>query len=167
LRRLVAALAAGGLALVACGGDDDTEGALRPAIELIEPAISALEQELGGPQDFFEVTADPQLVRLYVAREQATRAAPYVYVGGEVAPAGDLVGAGGGTFPGDAVDVDPDTVLAVIEDELDDPDVVLFSIAGNGTGAVQYVATVRSAKGGLLDVVVADDGAILSVAPRT
>lgn len=165
MRRLLAALVAAGVAVAACGDDDagGGDGPVRPAIELIEPAIAAVEAELGGPQDFFEVTAEPQRVRLWVAREEATRAVPYVYVGGELARLGDPQGAEGGTFPGAAVDVDPDAVLDVIDDELDEPDVILFSIAGDGSGAVQYQATVRSDKGGTLDVVVAGDGTILSV----
>jgi hypothetical protein len=168
--RLAAALVAGALAVMAaaCGGDDEDGGggsgdAVRPQVDEIAPAIDAVEAELGGPQDFFEVTAGPQQVQLFVARDRATRAATYVYVRGELASVGDPVGASGGTFPGDAVDFDPDTILTQLDDELDEPDVVGFSIEGDGTGAVQYVAAVRSAQGGTIDVVLAADGEIQSV----
>ena len=51
--------------------------------------MAAVEAELGGPQQYFEVNATPQVVNLFVADDgRRRRSSPYVYVGGELAPAG-------------------------------------------------------------------------------
>jgi hypothetical protein len=166
--RLVAAIVAVAVSMAACGGDDDDGrgAALRPQLETIAPAIEAVEAELGGPQEYFEITAEPQRVQLYVARADATQVAPYVFVGGELAAAGDAASASGGTFGVDALDFDADTVLDGLDAALDSPDVIGFSVAGNDQGHVQYQAIVRSEQGGLLDVVLAADGAVQSVTAR-
>ncbi len=107
---------------------------------------TAVEAELGGPQQFFEINATPQLVNLFVAVDGATQVAPYVYVGGELAPAADPAGADGPTFGADALSFDPDTVLDAVAADLPDADVELFSIAGD---PVQYRATVQSGDAGV------------------
>src|SRR3954447_1216934 len=106
MRRVVAMVAAmllvGGA--VACGDDDDSAAAPeRPALDQIAPAIAAVESKLGGPQQYFEVNATPQVVNLFVADATATSVTPYVYVGGAVAPAGPSQGAQGNTFSAAAV----------------------------------------------------------------
>lgn len=148
--------------LVGCGSDDGGGESLRPQLDQIAPAIDAVEAELGGPQEFFEITAEPQQVRLFVARDGATEVVPYVFIGGELAPAGAPTAAEGGTFPADSVNVDADSILDRVDAELDEPDVVSFSIAGDGTGAVQYVALVQSEEGGVVEVVLGPDGSIQS-----
>jgi len=168
VRAIVAAVlagAVGAMAMTACGGGDDE--ALRPRLDQVVAAIDALEAELGGPQSYFEITADPQSVRLFVAVDDATQVQRYVFIGGELAPAGDPEGASGGTFTADALDFDAATVFDQIEADLDDPDVVLLSIAGDGTGAVEYQATVQSDEGGTLEIVLGPDGAVRSAAPGT
>jgi hypothetical protein len=94
-----------GLLMVAaaCGGDDDSES--DTFVSEIRPAIEAVEDELGVGQQFFEVTANPQVVNLFVAVDDATAAVPYVYLDGELQPpAPTLTGASGFTFSADAVD---------------------------------------------------------------
>ncbi len=148
------------LTLSACGGDGDDN--VTPVLDQIAPAVAAIEAELGGPQQYFEINATPQLVNLFVAIDGATRVAPYVYVGGELAPAADPAGAEGPTFGSESLSFDPDAVLDAVGAELPDADVELFSIAGN---PVQYRASVQSDDGGALEVVVAADGRVLSVDP--
>ena len=81
-----------------CGGDDDD--AVRPVLDQIAPAIAAVEAELGGPQQYFEINATPQVVNLFVATDDATTVTPYVYVGGELASTGRAGDGGGGDVRG-------------------------------------------------------------------
>ena len=151
------------LALAACGGDGNDP--VTPALDQIAPAVAAVEAELGGPPQFFEINATPQVVNLFVATDDAMQVVPYVYVGGELATAAEPAGAEGSTFGADALTFDSATVLDAIEAELPDADVVLFSVAGGPGGAVQYTASVQSADGGSLDVVLGPDGSVESVTP--
>jgi len=151
------------IAVAACGGD---EGPTRPQPDAIAPAVAAVEAELGGPQQYFEITAEPQRVELWVALDGGTAAVPYVYIGGEVGPAAASQPASGETFvPGDAP-FDPDTVLDQLDEDLDDPDIVQLSIGRNAAGEVDLLVVVQSAEGGLLDVTLAPDGTVRSVDPR-
>jgi hypothetical protein len=162
--RVVALVAAALLAVVAagCGGDDDGE---RPALDQIPPAVAALEAKLGGPQQYFEINATPQLVNLFVADAAKTTVTPYVYVGGAVAPAGQPAGAEGNTFAAAAATFDPATILAGVTDRLPSSDIVLFTIAGGPEGTVQYTAAVQSKEGGTLTVTLGADGVVQSVDP--
>jgi hypothetical protein len=132
----------------------------------IRPAIEAVEAELGTGQEFFEVTATPQLVNLFAAVEDATEAVPYVYLDGELQPpAPALTGASGFTFTGDAVDFDEATILDAVAAELPDSTIEALSIEGGEGGVVRYVISTLSPEGGRLDVTVAPDGAVLEVDP--
>ena len=124
-----------------CGADDDE--AVRPVVDQIVPAIAAVEDELGGPQQFFEINATPQVVNLFVATDGGTMVTPYVYVGGEVASPAEPTTAEGATFVADAVTFDAATILDGVTDELPDSDVARLSIVGGPGGAVRYGATVR------------------------
>ena len=77
-----------------------------------------MEAELGGAQQFFEVNATPQVVNVFVATDGATSVTPYVYVGGELAPAGAPSTAEGATFAAGALTFDPATVLDGLTTEL-------------------------------------------------
>ena len=59
------------LTLSACGGDGDDN--VTPVLDQIAPAVAAIEAELGGPQQYFEINATPQLVNLFVAIDGATQ----------------------------------------------------------------------------------------------
>ena len=102
-----------------------TTTTVTPVLDQIAPAVAAVEAELGGPQQYFEINATPQLVNLFVAIDGATRVAPYVYVGGELAPAADPAGAEGPTFGSDVAAFDPGAVLDGVAAELPDADVEL------------------------------------------
>jgi hypothetical protein len=151
--------------LGACGDDDEPPAAL-PLVGEIAPAVAAVEAELGGPQDYFEVNATPQLVNLFVATDAGSTATAYVYLDGELqppAPPGQV--AGGATFRAEALDFDPDLVFSGIAEELGDPTVTQFVVVGGPGGAVQYSAFVTSSEGGVLDVLLGPDGAVLGVDP--
>jgi hypothetical protein len=147
-----------------CGGGGDGDGG--SFVADIRPAIEAVETELGTGQEFFEVTATPQLVNLFVAIEEATEAVPYVYLDGELQPpAPALTGASGFTFTADDVDFDEATILDAVAAELPDSTIEALSIEGGEGGVVRYVISTLSAEGGRLDVTVGPDGAVLEVDP--
>jgi hypothetical protein len=150
-------------ALAGCGGGGGDD---RSFVVDILPAIDAVEADLGPGQEYFEVTATPQLVNLFVAIEGATSAVPYVYLDGELQPpAPALTGAAGFTFTAEAVDFDETSILDAVSQELPDSTIEALSIEGGDAGTVRYVVSTRSPEGGRLDVTVAGDGAVLEVDP--
>jgi hypothetical protein len=161
----VAAVVGGAvLALAGCGGSGDDDGIAWPAD--VYAAVDAVEAELGAGQEYFEVTANPQLTNVFVATDDAAAAVPYLYVDGELQPpAPALTGASGFTFTADAIDFDPDAVLGRVADELPDASIDALSVEGGDGGVVRYVVSVRSDVGGLLDVTVGPDGEVLAVDP--
>jgi hypothetical protein len=164
MRLRVAALVAATVILASCGGSTGPE---RPRLDQIQPAIAALEHKLGGPQQYFEINATPQVVNLFVADAAKAMVTPYVYVGGAVAESAAPAGASGNTFAASAVTFDPETVLDHVVDRLPDSDIVLFTIAGGPGGAVQYTAGVKSKQGGTLEVTLGPDGSVQAVVPDT
>jgi hypothetical protein len=148
----------------ACGGDDDDDATV-PAVELIQPAVAAVESERGGAQEYFEINVSGSTVNLFVATDAATTATAYRYLGGELLPPDPPQQASGATFGADALTFDPDTVLDAVVAELDGPVVARFVVVGGPGGAVQYAATIASAQGGQLDVLLAADGTIQGVDP--
>lgn len=138
----------------------------KPAyVDDVSAAIDAVEAELGGPQEFFEVTSNDQFTNVFVAVDDSTAAIPYLFVDGEVQPPAPRVdGAEGDTFTRDDVDFDPDRVVGVAQAQLPDADVDAISVYGSPIGAT-YVLSATSATGGILDIVVGPDGSVLSVEP--
>jgi hypothetical protein len=131
-------------------------------VDLIAPAIAAVEEELGGPQRYFEINATPTLVNLFVADEEAGQVIPYTFIDGALT--GEAASdAQGNTFASDVIDIDPNAVTARVEAELPDSLQEAFVIEGDAEGAVRYSIVVTSSVGGQLLVVVAGDGTIVSV----
>jgi hypothetical protein len=159
-------LAASLMALAACSGGSDrtTSGGGDSFVSDIAAAAAAVDAALGGPQDFFEITATPQLTNVFVAIDGGTAAVPYIFLDGELqAPAPRIDGAAGQTFTADAIDFDEATVLDGVENDLPDATIDSFSVEGGPGGFVRYVVSARSEQGGVLDIVVAPSGAVIEV----
>ena len=146
------------------GGDDETTGVVG-AVADIRPAIEAVEAELGGGQEYFEVTATAQLTNLFVAVDDATSAGAVRLRRRRAAAAGACADrASGFTFGADAIDFDEDAVL----------DCGRRRAAGcrRSTGSRSRAATgtalrrIRCASEvGVARVTVAPDGTVLAVDP--
>ncbi|NND73887.1 MAG: hypothetical protein HKN44_02670 [Ilumatobacter sp.] len=156
---------AAALVAVALGCSSDPAPS-EPLAADVRAAVAAVEAARGGPQEFFEVTATPQLTNVFVAIDDAGAAVPYVYLDGELQPpAPRLDGAAGHTFTADALDFDDATVLSGVRSDLPAATIDAFSVEGTAGGFVRYVVSVRSEQGGVLDVVVAPRGAVVEVNP--
>lgn len=167
--------------LVGCSASDDGAENVSPLLDEpageVEPtdapayvadvvaAVEAVEAELGGPQQYFEVTATPQLTNVFVAVDDATAAVAYLFVDGELQPPAPSREGTGNVFGLDDIDFDPDRVVGVAQAQLPSADIGALSVYGNGSG-VTYVLMATSDVGGVLDIVVGADGAVLSVDPR-
>ena len=178
--RILAAFVAAAM-LVGCSGSDATSGdvsddpqvGLDAAPDISAPqyildvrnAIDAVEAELGGPQEFFEVTSNAQFTNVFVAVDGGTAAVAYAFVDGELQPpAPKRSGATGNTFMADDVDFVDDRILSGVTADLPESGIDAISVYGDGFGAT-YVLAATSSVGGFLDIVVGPDGAIFSVDP--
>ena len=132
----------------------------------IGPALAAVDAARGGPQQFFEANATPQLVNVFVAADDATTAVPYVYVDGQLGPPGPPEPASGATFGTDAVTFDPAHALEQVTTDLPDTELLVFSVVGGPGGAGRYGVVGRSVAGGTLDITLSPQGAVLAVDAR-
>jgi hypothetical protein len=157
------------VALAACSGgsgSSDSAGNDEQSsfVADVRLAAEAVEAELGGPQEFYEITATPQLTNVFVAADAGTSAVPYIYVDGELQPPAPAIeGVEGQTFTSDALDFDEASVLDGVTADLPTATVDAFSVEGGAGGFVRYVISARSAQGGVLDIVVAPSGAVVEV----
>lgn len=136
-----------------------------PIVEQIAPAIAALEAELGGPQQYFEINATSQLVNLWVSLNDGAVAQPWVYLAGELSSDEGRPGATGFTFTAAQVGFDPAVVMSEVAEQLPTATLDSFHVFGAKGGDVVYHLLVTSDKGGALEVAVGADGAVLSVDP--
>jgi hypothetical protein len=163
--RLAVLALAFALPLGACGSDGDDEPAPVVAsplrVDLIDDAVSALEEQLGAPQEYYEINATAALVNLFVAGDGGVTA--WVYLDGELSSE-ELTGTPeGATFRADAVAFDPDTVLDTVGTELPTTRQDAFEILGGPDGVVKYSVIATSAAGGQLIIQVGPEGNIIEV----
>jgi hypothetical protein len=173
--RLVFTSSALGLATVACSGADEASPAptlvrqtlpdagLLPRVDLVDEAVAALEAELGGPQQYFEINATPGLVNLIVSLNNGALAQFWVYLDGELSSKDEPQAASGFTFAADALDFQEDTVLEQVQREVPGSALSAFVVDAGEGGVVRYTVVVNSGSGGQLLAVLAADGAVLSV----
>jgi len=135
-----------------------------PRVDLVPVAVAALERQLGGVQQYFEINATPRLVNLFVALNNATVVQPWLYLDGQLTSQ-EGTPASGGTFEAAQLSFEPATVLDKVRSELPDATLQSFVVIGDGQGNVQYSVLVSSARGGGLEVVVGPDGSVKSVDP--
>jgi hypothetical protein len=150
-------------------GADAGDPAVRnplPIVDQIPAAIDALEAETGGAVEFFEINATAQFVNLFVALNDGAVAQPWLYAAGELTSS-EGQPASGGTFSGDAVDVDPEVIFDRLLDEVPGITVQSFYIHGDGAGNLLYGVLASSEQGGGLDIVLAPNGDVVSVDPVT
>ncbi|MFZ2443961.1 MAG: hypothetical protein WAW51_16475, partial [Ilumatobacteraceae bacterium] len=100
-RRCVAALCVTALVVLAACSDDTSPAssvespaadsttagediATLPIIDQIDAAVAALEAQLGGPQEYFEINATARLVNLFVALNDGAVAQPWLYLAGSL-----------------------------------------------------------------------------------
>lgn len=136
-----------------------------PRVDLVLPAVQALEAQLGAPQDYFEINATSQLVNIIISLNNGAFAQNWLYLDGELTSK-EPESAAGNTFEAAALDFDPAVVLAKIRTDLPDATPNLFLIEGGPNGAARYTAVVTSSKGGQLLVVVGADGHVIEVNPN-
>jgi hypothetical protein len=146
--------------------DASTDPDALPRVDLIAPAVQALEAKLGGPQQYFEVNATAKLVNLIIAVNNATLAQTWLYLDGELTSK-DAQPASGHTFVAAALTFDAGTVLGQVRHDLADSVLDFFYVLGGADGSVQYKVDVTSPQGGQLEVVVGPDGKVLEVDPLT
>lgn len=141
-----------------------SRAATLPRVDLIDDAVTALEAELGSPQQFFEINATSSLVNLIVALNDGKVAQPWVYFQGDLSST-EGAEASGFSFSASALDFEPDNVLSKVQAELPDSSPDLFFVEGGADGTVRYSVAVTSKQGGQLVVVVGPDGTVQSVDP--
>lgn len=134
-------------------------------VDLIGPAVAALEAKLGGPQQYFEINANAKVVNLFVALNDAKLAQPWLYFDGKLSNS-DPKAAQGATFVASALPTDPAVLLSQIGTDLPGTQLDLIEVRGGPAGAVQFTVAATSSKGGQLLVEVGPDGKIVSVDPN-
>ena len=137
-------------------------------MEDISAAVAAVESALGGVQRYYEVNATPTLVNVFVAGADGAATA-YVYdaVADSLGEPTALGPGTGNTFTWSQADFDADQVLRPTLEQLPEALPRTFAVTAASDTAVQYVITMESKQGGILDVQVDGDGAVLGVSART
>jgi hypothetical protein len=159
-----------------CSGDADTSVTTPAAsvpppvtgvpdelrVDLVAPAIAALEVELGGAQEYFEINVLGDIVNLFVAGAGATSVTPWAYQDGSLSSA-PAQAAQGATFQGEAVAFDPEQILGEVRAQLPDAVLRALEIIGGPNASVRYTVVLVSSSGGQILAEVAADGTIIGV----
>ncbi len=140
-------------------------GAPALRVEEIEAAVAAVEDELGGPQRYFEINATDVLVNLFVAGPDGTTVTPYAFARGGLTSDEAVEGVEGNTFTADALDVDPERVTSCVAAQLPTSTLEVFAVDAGPGGVLRYTIVTRSSAGGRLLVEVRGTGEVLGVEP--
>jgi hypothetical protein len=156
------------LAVGVAGCSDDANSpptqAVSPVVDQIVPAIIALEELLGGPQDYVEINADAQMVSLITFDAEASQAQAYRYLQGVIAPASEPFAISGGTpLRAEWIAFDPEQILVTLRTELPESAVVGFVILAGANQTAAFEAIVQSRQGGQILVRLGPEGQVLSV----
>ena len=113
------------------------------------------------------MNATPTLVNVFVAGADGTATA-YVYdaVNDTLNEPAEPQPASGNTFTWSQVDFDPDNVLSDALGELPNALPRTFAVTAATADAVQYLVTLESAQGGVVDDLVDQDGKVLGAQAR-
>jgi hypothetical protein len=142
-------------------GVSSTDG---PVVDQIMAAVEALEELLGGPQDYVEINADPQMVSLITFDAATSQARAYRYLGGVITPASEAFSISGGTvLRAEWIEFDPDHIFGMLRSELPDSTIVGFVVLGTADQTATYEAVVQSRQGGQILVSLSGTGTVLSV----
>ncbi len=137
-------------------------GAAPVLLDKIRPAVAALEAQLGGAQQYFEVNATVTLVNLFVATDDATKAVAYVYdADGTLEPPAVAVPASGPTFAASQMTFDETRVMALTVSQLPTSTFLRFSVTGADGGGVGYAITAGSSTGTEFQISVGPTGNVL------
>jgi hypothetical protein len=132
----------------------------------IPAAVAALEQRLGGPQEYTEINAIPEGVNLFVAIEEGQEAPWFYRSEGGLEPPPAFSDAAGEPFSVEGVDLAlaDDLVLQV---QRQFPGAVVTSVALLDVPDQGLVWALRSQspRGGVLQVTFSTDGRVLSATP--
>jgi hypothetical protein len=156
------AVLAATVALAGCAGGTDAQPG--PRVEWIEDALAAVAAARGGEPAYLEISATLAHVDAIVrdAESDGESAVLYRYADGELTGPIEPRDDPRPTFTSDDVMIDPDTIFDGLRDELDDPAIVDLAIRVEGGGQV-IDATVASEQGGILLVLLGDDGTVLGL----
>lgn len=143
------------------------------AIDLIDEAIEAVNDQFDPEAAFYEINATPDGVNMFVSvtgegGSPAVVQARYTSTRGLVVSE-DAVAADGAVFPGSAVDFDPDSILDVALEQLSSTQPRVFIITATSfvdgeqrvSDRVDYRLVMESDKGGRLVVLLGRDGSVL------
>lgn len=133
-----------------------------PQVGAIADAVAAVERQLGGPQQYFEINATALRVNLFVSLNNATLAQAFSFLGGRLTSQTPAA-ASGNTFAASALTFDPQRLLAKVRTDLPGSVITAVEIVGGPQGAVRYTAIVSSREGSGLLVVLDPAGNVLSV----
>ena len=169
LRRIVVGVAAIAVSVTTLGACSSESPEKSLAIDLIDDAISAVDDRFGGLSGFYEINATSDGVNLFVSTmiDETTPGvvqARYTSEEGLVV-ADEPVPSEGPVFDKDAVDFDPDSIIEAARAQLSTalPRVFIITATagvGNGSG-VSYRLVMESQRGGRLVVFLGRDGTIL------
>lgn len=172
------------LGLGACSSDVSRESSSygasessggRPVVELIDDAITAVDEHFSATSNFYEINATSDGVNLFVSTTidgglPGVVQARYTATDGLVV-ADDALPSDGEVFRGDAVDFDPDTIIEGAIEQLSSaqPRVLVItagSVSENSDvetdrSRVAYRLVMESQRGGRLVVFLGPDGTIL------